>query len=126
MSNQTYTTRSLCKEFAITSRSIRFYEDQGLLFPTRDGQNRVFSRQDRVRLILILRGKRLGFTIAEIRELLSLWDDTPTGSRLQLEETLRRIEVKKTQLDQQLRDIAILQLELEQAETRCREALLQY
>ncbi|MFW1678512.1 MerR family transcriptional regulator [Pontibacter sp. JAM-7] len=124
MSEITYTTRELCKEFAVTSRSIRFYEDQGLLFPDRDGQHRLFSRQDRVRLILILRGKRLGFSIAEIRELLSLWDDTPTGSRIQLEETIHKISDKRRVLDQQLRDIAILQLELEQAETRCREALL--
>ena len=68
----TYTISELAKEFGVTTRTIRFYEDQGLLSPKREGTARVFSGRDRVRLKLALRGKRLGFSIAEIRELFEL------------------------------------------------------
>ena len=70
----TYTISELAKEFGVTTRTIRFYEDQGLLSPKREGTNRVFSPRDRVRLKLALRGKRLGFSLAEIRELFELYD----------------------------------------------------
>ena len=118
-----YSISDLRQEFGLTSRSIRFYEDEGLLTPEREGSNRVFSRHDRVQLILILRGKRLGFSIAEIREMLSLWDDTTEGSEVQLKRVLDKIAEKRSALDQQLRDIAILQLELDKAESRCDRAL---
>ena len=69
---RTFSISELAREFDVTTRSIRFYEDQGLLNPTRQGQHRIYSRQDRVRLKLTLRGKRLGFSLAEIRELFDL------------------------------------------------------
>ncbi len=69
----TFTIRQLAAEFGLTPRSIRFYEDQGLLAPTRIGQTRIYSRRDRARLILICRGKRMGFSIAEIKAFLSLY-----------------------------------------------------
>jgi DNA-binding transcriptional MerR regulator len=72
--SDSYSISELAKEFGVTTRTIRFYEDQGLLSPTRAGATRVFSNRDRVRLKLALRGKRLGFSLAEIRELFELYD----------------------------------------------------
>jgi DNA-binding transcriptional MerR regulator len=124
MNTQTsYSISDLAKEFDITTRSIRFYEDQGLLAPQRRGQTRIYSRQDRVRLKLILRGKRLGFSLTECRELFELWDHSSSGSELQLRLMLTRITEKRQALEQQLRDIAMMQQELEGAEIRCNEAL---
>lgn len=120
---KTYSISELAGEFDITTRSIRFYEDQGLLQPGRKGQTRIYSRQDRVRLKLIMRGKRLGFSLSEIRNLLSLWDETPNGSEKQLQLFLEIIHQKRAELDQQLKDIAMVQLELDNAESRCRDAL---
>ncbi len=125
MSKTTFSISDLASEFDVTTRSIRFYEDQGLLFPSRKGQTRIYSGQDRVRLKLVLRGKRLGFSLAETRELFELWDETPTGSMKQLQLLLEKVEEKKAALEQQLKDIAMLQLELDSAESRCREAMQQ-
>ncbi|MCV6609143.1 MAG: MerR family DNA-binding transcriptional regulator [Amphritea sp.] len=123
MNTKTYSISELASEFDVTTRSIRFYEDQQLLFPGRRGQTRIYSSQDRVRLKLILRGKRLGFSLAETRELFELWDETQTGSMKQLQLLMTKIEEKKAALEQQLQDIAMLQLELDNAESRCREAM---
>ena len=120
---KTYSISELSREFDVTTRSIRFYEDQGLLFPSRRGQTRVYSSQDRVRLKLILRGKRLGFSLAETRELFELWDETASGSEKQLHLLLVKIAEKRAELEQQLNDIAMIQLELDSAEARCRETL---
>ncbi|MCP4595870.1 MerR family DNA-binding transcriptional regulator [Neptuniibacter sp.] len=118
-----FSIQELSHEFNLTSRSIRFYEDKGLLSPKRVGLKRIYSRNDRVRLILILRGKRLGFSIAEIKELLELWDNTAESSEFQLQQVLTKIAEKRRELDQQLRDIAMLQVELDHAERRCLDAL---
>lgn len=123
MNKTTYSISELATEFDITTRSIRFYEDQNLLSPERRGQTRIYSRQDRVRLKLIMRGKRLGFSLAEIRELFALWDETASGSEKQLRLLLDKIAEKRAELEQQLKDIAMVQLELDSAETRCRDAL---
>ena len=120
---KTYSISELASEFDVTTRSIRFYEDQHLLAPARRGQTRVYSSQDRVRLKLILRGKRLGFSLAETRELFELWDETTTGSEKQLNLLLVKIAEKRAELEQQLKDIAMVQLELDSAEARCRETL---
>ena len=72
--DRTFTIRQLCAEFGVTPRSLRFYEDKGLLNPARDGLNRVYAVRDRARLQLILRGKRVGFSLAEIRDMLDLYD----------------------------------------------------
>ncbi|NNF23206.1 MAG: MerR family DNA-binding transcriptional regulator [Rhodobacteraceae bacterium] len=74
MSDEYFTIRQMCDEFDVTPRTLRFYEAKELLFPRRDGQKRLFSRRDRARLKLILRGKRFGFTLEEIRQLLDLYD----------------------------------------------------
>jgi len=121
--SRTYSISELASEFDVTTRSIRFYEDQGLLHPARRGQTRIYSSKDRVRLKLILRGKRLGFSLAETKELFDLWDETLSGSEKQLNLMLRTISTKRAELEQQLNDIAMVQLELDSAEARCREAL---
>ena len=120
---KTYSISELSREFDVTTRSIRFYEDQNLLFPSRRGQTRVYSSQNRVRLKLILRCKRLGFSLAETRELFELWDETASGSEKQLNLLLVKIAEKRAELEQQLNDIAMIQLELDSAEARCRETL---
>lgn len=121
--SKTYSISDLANEFDITTRSIRFYEDQELLYPARRGQTRIYSSQDRVRLKLTLRGKRLGLSLAEIRELFELWDETRVGSEKQLLLMLNKISERRAALEQQMKDIAMMQLELENAESRCRQAL---
>lgn len=111
-------------EFDITTRSIRFYEDQGLLNPAREGQTRIYSKQDWVRLKLTLRGKRLGFSLAEIRELFNLYD-ADKSSRTQLQTMLGLVEEKRETLQQQMEDIRMVLLELDAAEQRCQQALSQ-
>ncbi|WP_191601968.1 MerR family transcriptional regulator [Marinomonas algicola] len=122
-SKPTFSISDLSAEFDITTRSIRFYEDQGLLHPERKGQTRIYHPQDRVRLKLILRGKRLGFSLAESRELFDLWDETPKGSERQLLKMLDNLKSKKAQLEQQLEDLKMTQIEIENAEQRCQSAL---
>lgn len=121
--DKTYSISDLSREFQITTRSIRFYEDQGLLAPTRRGQTRIYSKGDRVRLKLIMRGKRLGFSLAEIREIITIYDTGPDSSEIQLNRMLSIIEAKKQALEQQVRDIAVIRMELEVTEERCRRAL---
>ena len=119
---RTYSISELAREFDVTTRSIRFYEDQGLLNPARQGQTRIYSRQDRVRLKLTLRGKRLGFSLADIRDLFDLYD-ADKSSRTQLQTMLGLVADKRETLQQQLEDIQMVLLELEAAEQRCRQAL---
>ena len=120
---KTYSISELAKEFDVTTRSVRFYEDQGLLHPTRRGQTRIFSSKDRVRLKLILRGKRMGFSLAETKELFDLWDETLTGNENQLLLMLDTLACKREQLEQQKNDIAQAEMEIDTAEARCHEAL---
>lgn len=119
-----FSISELAREFDITTRSIRFYEDQGLLNPAREGQTRIYSKQDRVRLKLTLRGKRLGFSLAEIRELFDLYD-ADKSSRTQLQTMLGLVEEKRETLQQQMEDIRMVLLELDAAEQRCQQALRQ-
>ncbi|GGF80647.1 MerR family transcriptional regulator [Alteromonas lipolytica] len=119
---QTYSIGDLAKEFDITPRSIRFYEEQDLLSPERTGQTRIYCNKDRVRLKLILRGKRLGFSLAEIKNLFELYDSN-ANSMLQLEAMLQMTEQKRAILRQQLDDIQMLMNELDEVEKRCRDEL---
>ncbi|MGW7675774.1 MerR family DNA-binding transcriptional regulator [Shewanella sp. S23-S33] len=118
----TYSISDLSKEFDITTRSIRFYEDQGLLKPKRRGQTRIYSLKDKVRLKLILRGKRLGFSLAETRRLFELYD-ADKSSTSQLNTMLALVEEKKSALQQQMDDIKVVLMELNSAEQQCRLAL---
>ncbi|AVO55321.1 MULTISPECIES: MerR family transcriptional regulator [Pseudomonadaceae] len=118
----TYSISDLARELDITTRAIRFYEEQGMLAPERRGQERIYSAKDKVTLKLILRGKRIGFSLAECRELIELYDPE-TGSRKQLETFMGKIAERRLQLEQQLLDIQQMQLELDTAEERCLAAL---
>lgn len=118
---ENYKISELAKEFDITTRSIRFYEDEGLLQPERKGSMRIYNRKDKIRLKLILRGKRLGFSLAEIRELFELYD-THQGDA-QLTEMLKIIDEKETVLLRQLEDIKSMLEDLDTARERCEQAL---
>ncbi|MDP2225849.1 MAG: MerR family DNA-binding transcriptional regulator [Moraxellaceae bacterium] len=118
----TYSISDLAREFDVTTRTIRFYEDEGLLSPQRRGQTRIYSARDRVLLKLILRGKRLGFSLAECRELFDLYDPEH-DNQAQYQLMLDKLASRRAALEQQLRDIRLMQLELDAAETRIREAM---
>lgn len=124
LSRRQYTIGELAKIFEVTSRTIRFYEQEGLLTPERRGRTRVYHEKDRVRLKLTLRGKRLGFSLAEIREVIQLYDQAPDGDELQLQRLLDILGEKRDAMQQQLEDIRILQRELDDVEARCREFLV--
>jgi len=94
----------LARELDVTPRAIRFYEDEGLLSPRRNGGRRVYSKRDYVRLKLILRGKRLGFSLAEVREMLELYDSAP-DERPQLEKFVAALGARRQQLEQQREEI---------------------
>lgn len=119
---ENYTISQLAAEFGVTTRTIRFYEDQGLISPRREGSNRVFSGRDRVRLKLALRGKRLGFSLAEIRELFELYDIS-RDERKQLEQFLEKLDRRRAHLEQQREDIAVMLNEIDFFATQCRRLL---
>ncbi len=114
-----FSIRDLADEFDITTRTIRFYEDKGLMTPTRAGQRRIYSKRDRARLKLILRGKRLGFSLDEIQHLVDLYE-TPDDERPQLEKYLETLSRHKQTLLQQKQDLEKTLEELTQAESDCR------
>lgn len=118
---ETFKISELAKEFDITTRSIRFYEDVGLIQPQRRGNMRVYVRRDKTRLKLILRGKRLGFSLAEIKELFALYDTDQSDT--QLIKMLHIIDEKEAMLKRQLEDIGIVLEELNLARLRCEDAL---
>ncbi|EPS4452325.1 TPA: MerR family transcriptional regulator [Vibrio parahaemolyticus] len=117
----TFKISELAKEFDITTRSIRFYEDLGLLTPERKGNTRIYNGRDRIRLKLILRGKRLGFSLADIKELFELYDTDQSTE--QLNYMIRLIEEKKAALQQQANDIQAVMMELNAAQLRCQNTL---
>ena len=119
---KTYTITELAQEFEVTPRAIRFYEDMGLLEPARAGRNRVYSQRDRTRLKLTLRGKRLGFALQDIRQLVTMYD-TDTDTAPQLEAFLAALATHRAQLEQQLDDIRVTLDELTLHEGRCRQLL---
>ena len=119
-----YTISDLAREFALTTRAIRFYEDEGLLAPRRNGQRRIYGERERVRIKLILRGKRLGLALAEIRELLDLYDAT-RSERPQLVKFLQVLARRRALLEQQQEDVAIVLAEIDQLERQCRKRLRQ-
>ncbi len=114
-----FTVNQLAEELGVTARAIRFYEAKGLIAPRRAGTTRVFDRRDRARLLLVLRGKRLGFSLASIREFLDLYDaDRSQGAqlRLLLESTrgrIRELERQRVDLDQTLRELREVEAEAE-------------
>jgi len=112
-----YSITQLSTEFEITPRSIRHYEDKGLIQPARTGSQRIYTAGDKVRLQLILRGKRIGFSLTEIKEILTLYD-TPAGEQKQTQLLVGKIKQRRAELDQQQKDIKAMLAELVQLERR--------
>ncbi len=121
-SEATWTIAQVAEEFGVTHRTVRHYEDLGLISPERRGTQRIYHRRDRTRLGLILRGRRLGFPLDEIRTIIDLFD-APRGRRTQLEYVLGQIDERRADLDQRLRDVQDAISELGEFERRCREDL---
>ncbi|MDC0236406.1 MerR family DNA-binding transcriptional regulator [Gammaproteobacteria bacterium] len=117
-----YSISDLCKEFDITTRTIRHYEDLGLLSPSRRGQSRVYTPSDRTRLRLILRGKRLGLSLEDSRQIIDMYEPGKTNIN-QLNTLIDAIRVQRTKLNQQLNDISKLLKDLNDAEANCVIAL---
>ena len=122
MDDERWTITDLADEFGLTLRTLRHYEDVGLLTPERRGTTRVFHARDRTRLRLILRGRRLGFSLPEIRTIVNMYDEQP-GEAGQLQYLLDQIGVRRGELDQLRRDIDETMVELDHVEARCREDL---
>ncbi len=124
----TYSITELAREFDVTPRAIRFYEDQGLLAPRRTGagaRQRVYSGRDRTRLLLTLRGKRLGLTLSDIKDLLDMYD-SPADTVPQLTRFLAVLEKHRTTLQQQLADLQITLEEIAGHEERARGLLARH
>lgn len=120
---RTYGITELANELGVTTRTIRFYEDRGLVTPLREGNRRIYRSRDRVRLKLIMRGKRLGFSIEEIREMIDIYDvDRSEVTQLRL--VLDKIEQRRAVLAQQSEDIELTLQELGALEDRCAHLLL--
>tara|TARA_B110000027_G_C15992535_1_gene243819 strand:- start:355 stop:735 length:381 start_codon:yes stop_codon:yes gene_type:complete len=117
-----YSISQLSKEFDVTTRTIRHYEELDLLSPARRGQTRVYSSADRIRLKLILRGKRLGLSLDDSRDIIDMYEPGKTNVD-QLKKLFDAIQAQRTKLNQQLDDITNLLKDLNQAETDCIEAL---
>ena len=116
------TIAEVAAEFGVTHRTVRFYEDQGLISPERRGTARMFHPRDRVRLALVLRGKRLGFDLGQIRRIVDMYDQAP-GEAGQLRYLLDQIADRKAELEQRRRDIEVTLAELDDVEQSCRATL---
>jgi len=113
-----YTITELTREFGVSTRTLRFYEDEGLINPERRGRTRLFRAADRRLIQEILRGRRIGFTIAEIREIIQVYKDPP-GEVGQLELLMKKVNEKRDELRQKRRDIEETLAELDNVEEAC-------
>ena len=120
--SKTFTIGELAREFDLTTRAIRFYEDSGLLAPQRNGRNRVYTQRDRTRLKLTLRGKRLGLTLAEVKELVGMYE-SPRDTQPQLEKYLLVLAAHREQLEQQMTDLNVTLDEVRSQEKEARRLL---
>ena len=120
----TFMIGELAREFDLTTRAIRFYEDCGLLMPQRKGRNRVYTQRDRTRLKLTLRGKRLGLTLAEVKDLVDMYE-TPRDTRPQLKKFLLVLAAHRAQLEQQMTDLNVTLDEVRAHENEARRLLAQ-
>ncbi|CCE95622.1 MerR family transcriptional regulator [Sinorhizobium fredii] len=116
--NKYYSITELTREFGISTRTLRFYEDEGLIHPERRGRTRLFRPADRHLIKEILRGRRIGFTIAEIREIIAVYKDPP-GEMGQLQLLMKRVEEKREDLRQKRKDIDDTLAELDNVEEAC-------
>lgn len=119
---ETWSISQLAEEYGITLRTIRHYEAVGLVSPERRGSTRVFHQRDRIRLELVLRGRRLGFSLEEIARIVNMYDDRP-GEAGQLEYLISQIGVRRAELARMREDIARTEQDLDAVEARCRETL---
>ena len=122
--SEIYSIAQLAKEFDVTTRTIRFYEDKGLISPERRGQRRVYHPRDRVRLQLVMRGKRLGFSLEDIREMIDLYDADPTETA-QLNFFLAKLQERRKSLELQRADIDTVISEIREREEQCEKLLKQ-
>jgi DNA-binding transcriptional MerR regulator len=121
MSSQ-YSIRELSQEFDVTTRTLRFYEEKGLLSPARSGQNRTYSATDRARLILILRGKTLGLSLEQSTDLIAMYDPASNNKR-QLETLIEKIQSRRHQLEAQKHELERMIVDLESWEERTSTAM---
>jgi DNA-binding transcriptional MerR regulator len=119
---RTYTITELAQEFGVTPRAIRFYEDKGLLEPSRAGRNRVYDQRDRTRLKLTLRGKRLGLKLADVKRLVDLYE-SPSDTQPQLVAFLAVLREHREQLERKRADIELTLADIAEHEERCRTLL---
>ena len=117
-----YTISDLAQRFDITTRAIRFYESEGLLSPEREGQKRLYRHKDYITLKLILRGKRLGWSLAESRELIQMYGSGKNNQE-QYQKVLEKVQESRERLEQQKHDIEIMLMELDEHEARVQEVL---
>jgi len=120
--NQTYTISELAHEFGVTTRTIRFYEEKGLVRPLREGQKRLYTPADRVRIKLILRGKRIGMTLQESVELIDMYDPKRNNTR-QLHSLISTVSERRTILLQQRKDVDDMLASLDDVRELCERAL---
>ena len=120
--SDTFSISQLAREFGITTRTIRHYEDQGLIAPRRQGRTRVYSKRDRVRLKLVMRGKRLGMPLREIREIIEMYS-AEHGDRAQLRTLCARLRDRRERLQQQRHDLEQVIREMEELESQCQISL---
>jgi len=119
---ETWNIAELAKEFDVTTRTIRFYEDKGLISPERVGQRRVYHPRDRVRLQLIMRGKRLGFSLDDIQKMIDLYDADPTEAA-QLKLFIEKLRERRELLERQRDDIDTVIFEIREREQQCKKLL---
>ena len=122
MEQEHYSISELARELDVTARTIRFYEEQGLIEPERRGQQRIFDRRDRARLKLILRGKRIGLALAEIREILDLYQRARDEAQ-QSQKLLELLSDRRTQLIAQRQDIDAVLDEIDSLANHCRKII---
>lgn len=117
-----YSIRELSREFDVTTRTLRFYEEKGLLAPVRSGQNRIYSTADRARLILILRGKTLGLSLEQSADLIAMYDPA-SNNKKQLEALIEKIQTRRQQLEAQKQELERMIVDLNEWERRSRCAM---
>jgi DNA-binding transcriptional MerR regulator len=123
MDSRTWTITELAREFGVTARTLRFYEEHGLLAPERRGMQRIFHTGDQVRLELVLRGKRLGFPLEEIKKIVGMYH-ADAGEAGQLRYLLEQVAIRRSELEQRRSDIERTLAEIDDLERRCHDDLV--
>ncbi|HMT93532.1 MerR family DNA-binding transcriptional regulator [uncultured Thiothrix sp.] len=123
MEQKTYTISDLAKEHAVTPRTIRLYEELGIVAPKREGNKRIYVERDRVRLRLAIRGKGLGMSLAEVKELIDMYDNTGRDEKKQLKRLLEKLQERRDILLAQRRDIEITLAEIDRIADKARSTL---